>query len=201
MQAEEFEIIKKILDGEIESYRILVERYKGFVFSILSKRLPYSEIDEVAQNVFIGAFKSINTFSASGKFKNWLAVIAARETYEYWKRKEREKAVLEDSAPQEGVSASEALDILSAGASIDKYNDETDLKYYTELSEMILKRLNPEDRTLVETIYFEGWKLKDAAAVFKWGLVKTKIRAMRARNKMRNILSEILDGDSRYECR
>lgn len=200
MQSDEFEIIKRILNGEIENYRVLVERYKGFVFSILSKRLPLSEVDEVAQNVFIGAFKSINTFSASGKFMNWLAVIAARETYEYWKRKEKERTVMDELTPPEGVSSSESLDILSVGASIDKYNAETDLKYYTELAEMVLKRLNPEDRTLIETIYLEGWKLKDAASVFKWGLVKTKIRAMRARNKMRNILSEILDGDSKREC-
>lgn len=198
MHSEEIEIIKKIMDGEIENFRIIVERYKGFVFSILSKRLPLSEVDEIAQNVFISAFKSINTFSASGKFKNWLAVIAARECYEYWKKKEKEKAVLENINVPNGKT-DDALDILGTAESVARYKDESDLKYYTELAEFVLKKLNSEDRTLVETVYFEGWKLKDAASIFKWGIVKTKIRAMRARNKMRKILSEIADGDMKYE--
>ena len=62
-----------------------------------------------------------------------------------------------------------------------------------ELTEWLLKQLAPEDRTLIEAIHVDGMRLKDVAAALGWSLIKTKVRAMRARNKMRKLLESMGD--------
>ena len=62
-----------------------------------------------------------------------------------------------------------------------------------ELLNWTLEKLSVEDRTLIEMIYFEGHSMKEAAEVLNWGSSKTKVRAMRARSKMRKILTKLIE--------
>jgi RNA polymerase sigma-70 factor (ECF subfamily) len=76
--------------------------------------------------------------------------------------------------------------------SSENHYDTANRKELKEILDWTLKKLSAEDRTLVEIIYFEGSSLKEAAKVLDWGLSKTKVRAMRARHKMRKILKQII---------
>jgi DNA-directed RNA polymerase specialized sigma24 family protein len=57
--------------------------------------------------------------------------------------------------------------------------------------EWLLGQLSPEDRTLIESVYIEGMLLREVAAALEWSIIKTKVRAMRARRKMRLLLESI----------
>jgi RNA polymerase sigma factor (sigma-70 family) len=60
-----------------------------------------------------------------------------------------------------------------------------------KLSKWLLDQLSPENRTLIESIYFDEMPLKEVAAALDWSLVKTKVRALRARKKMKELLESI----------
>jgi DNA-directed RNA polymerase specialized sigma24 family protein len=55
-----------------------------------------------------------------------------------------------------------------------------------------LTGLSPEDRTLVELVYFEDMPIKEAAAVLEKSVTATKVKAMRARQKMRSLIETYL---------
>ena len=76
--AQDDEVISCVIDGEIEAFRLLVERYQGpvvcFVRNMLTD-LHYSE--DLAQDVFLTAFEKLHTFDAGrSRFLTWLLVIA-----------------------------------------------------------------------------------------------------------------------------
>ena len=61
-----------------------------------------------------------------------------------------------------------------------------------ELVQRALAALDAEDRALMEGFYFEDVPLKEMSATLGWSLVKTKVRAHRARRKLRTIIQAIL---------
>ncbi len=60
----------------------------------------------------------------------------------------------------------------------------------------VLERLPADDRALLTLHYLEGWGLPQIAAQFGWTHTATKLRAWRARNRLRNLLSDTATHDS-----
>ena len=79
------EMINRILKGEVNVYELLMNKYESTILSILKKRLPFEQIEEVAQIVFIKAYQSLSTYKGESSFKNWLSSIAVRSCYDYWR--------------------------------------------------------------------------------------------------------------------
>ena len=52
-------IIKKVLSGNINIFEQLISRYQGYVLSIVAKHSPPEKAEELAQEVFIRAYKSL----------------------------------------------------------------------------------------------------------------------------------------------
>ena len=184
----EAEIISRILSGNVDDFELLVEEHKGKVFSIVRKRVPQADAEEVAHKVFIAAFKALGSFSRNKPFENWLSGIAVRSCCNYWRECGSSRKVLA-SAP--GDEHLEWLEKVCRGDSLEKFETLVRRQEARELIGWCLNKLSPEDRALLEMIYFEDWPLKEAAAAMEWGMAKTKIRAMRAKAKMKQIIAKL----------
>ena len=65
--------IEKVISGESNYFSFIVEKYQDIVFSIALKVLKNREdAEEMAQESFIKAYKSLNTFKGTAKFSTWL---------------------------------------------------------------------------------------------------------------------------------
>ena len=65
--------ISKVLNGEPNYFSFIVEKYQDIVFSIALKVLRNREdAEEMAQESFIKAYKSLHTFKGNAKFSTWL---------------------------------------------------------------------------------------------------------------------------------
>jgi RNA polymerase sigma factor (sigma-70 family) len=65
--------IEKVLNGQTQYFSYIVEKYQNIVFSIALKVLRNrEEAEEMAQESFIKAYKSLNTFKRKAKFSTWL---------------------------------------------------------------------------------------------------------------------------------
>ncbi|MHB9138505.1 MAG: RNA polymerase sigma factor [Victivallaceae bacterium] len=190
----EAEIIIRVLSGNIDEFELLVESHKGKVFSIVRKRVPPDDAEEVAQKVFIAAFKALGSFSRNKPFENWLSGIAVRSCCNYWRECGSSRKMLAASPDGEQF---EWLEKVCSSNSIEKFAALSRRSEAKELVEWCLGKMPPEDRALLEMIYFEEWLLKDAAAAMGWGLAKTKIRAMRAKAKMKQIISKLPGGSKK----
>ena len=186
-------VINSVLSGNINDFIVLVNKYQTRVFSLVAKRIPVNDIEDVSQEVFIRGFKNLSTFSQQKPFENWLSIIALRTCCDYWRKNSRRKEL---TAPAGESEQLKWLELIAVDMVSEKHRQHTAGKEMKELLNWTLGKLSAEDRILIEMIYFDGHSLKDAAEVLNWGSSKTKVRAMRARSKMRRILTQLIEAQS-----
>ena len=77
MQLSDIQIIKKVIDGDKNAFNDIMNRHEksilNFAYRMLSNR---TEAEDVTQEVFLRAYKNIETFEARAKFSTWLFKIA-----------------------------------------------------------------------------------------------------------------------------
>ena len=185
---EDREIIQQVLDGEVDKFEILIEKYRQKVFTIVGKRIPYQDHHAVAQDVFLNCYRSLSGFILERPFENWLARIALRTCCDYWREhaKDRHTAVVPENEDHNSW-----LELAGAATSLADFEAKVNREETLEILEIVLRKLNPEDRMLVEMVYFDGMSLQEAADLLEWKLSKVKVRAMRARQKMRESINAV----------
>ena len=193
VQNPDFKVIASVLNGEVDDFIVLVNKYRTRVFSLISRRIPVNDIEDVAQEAFIRAFKNLKTFSQKKPFENWLSIITLRTCCDYWRKNARRKEL---TAPATDSEHLKWLEFVACDMASEQYKNKVTNNDIKELLNWTLEKLPIEDRTLIEMIYFEGNSIKEAAEVLNWGSSKTKVRAMRARSKMRKILTKLLEVQS-----
>jgi len=65
--------VQKVQKGETEAFEVLVIRYENQIFNLLYRWLGnYDEASDVAQEVFLSAFRSIKQFRGDSSFSTWI---------------------------------------------------------------------------------------------------------------------------------
>ena len=69
--------IKQTLSGNVNAFAILVERYKNMVYTLSIKIVKNKEeAEEISQDAFVKAYKSLKNFKGESKFSTWVYKIA-----------------------------------------------------------------------------------------------------------------------------
>jgi RNA polymerase sigma-70 factor (ECF subfamily) len=67
------ECVRRVQQGDTDSFEILVRRHQRTIFNLVYRLLgDYDEAAEVAQEVFLSAYKSIGQFRGDANFSTWL---------------------------------------------------------------------------------------------------------------------------------
>lgn len=103
--------------GEAEAFGRLYDLYAPMVHGLLLARLPWSEVDDVLQDVFVQAFKRLHTLRENNAFGGWLAMIARNRATDFYRRAHH-AIELTDDIPARTIhhdaEASEALAAIRA---------------------------------------------------------------------------------------
>jgi RNA polymerase sigma factor (sigma-70 family) len=71
------ELIKKILKGDQSAFAPLLEKYQNYVFTLVLRFTDNREdAEEIAQDVFVKAYRSLADFRGDAKFSTWLFTIS-----------------------------------------------------------------------------------------------------------------------------
>jgi RNA polymerase sigma-70 factor, ECF subfamily len=72
------EVIERVLGGDTEAFRMLVERYERAVFRIVSSLVARDDrAEDIAQDVFLAAYIALGDFDKErGRFSTWLYAMA-----------------------------------------------------------------------------------------------------------------------------
>ncbi|MDF1593235.1 MAG: sigma-70 family RNA polymerase sigma factor [Desulfobacterales bacterium] len=183
------DIVRQVVGGNVNAFEILLNRHQALVLRVVNRHLPNHEVEETIQDVFVRANRSLPTFNGTGDFSHWLASIAVRTCYDYWRKAYRAREIplseLTDRHQQrlENVM-SEQREELSAPKG---YRSEAG-----EVLDWALARLPAEDRMVLALVYFEDLSVKEAAKLLSWSVANVKIRSFRARRKLEKTLKSMI---------
>ncbi len=104
-------LVERICSGDNEAFGDLYRKFLPMVHGILLARLPYGEIEDVCQEVFLQAYRSIYTLRDNSAVGAWLAMIARNRSTEYYRRSKPTCVLTEDIRANETPFA-EATEIL-----------------------------------------------------------------------------------------
>jgi RNA polymerase sigma-70 factor (ECF subfamily) len=76
----EIDIIRRILRGEIDTFRYFIDTYKDMAFSLVMGMIQDESIaEDVVQTAFINAFRNLKKFKRRSKFSTWFYTIVLNE--------------------------------------------------------------------------------------------------------------------------
>lgn len=96
--SEEAVLVKAVRHGEQEAFARLYSFYAPMVHGIVLARVPWSEVDDLVQDVFLMALKKLNTLRDDAAFGGWLAMIARNRAMDFHRRKRETEELNEDLA-------------------------------------------------------------------------------------------------------
>jgi len=189
------EVIKRVLSGDVNAFEVLVRKYRPLVFGIVLKHVPHDRGEEIAQDVFVRAYQALPGYAAKSSFPRWLATLAVRSCYDFWRKHGRNRELPLSSLTQEHQKW---LDEVMTPQSQEAFLEHTAREEGKEVLRYALERLSAEDRMVLELVHLEGHSIKEAAALLGWGTIKTKVRAHRARRELRKTILELIGEEWRH---
>jgi RNA polymerase sigma-70 factor, ECF subfamily len=91
-------LVKAARHGDQEAFAELYSLYAPLVHGILLARVPWSEVDDLVQDVFVITFRRLNTLRDNAAFGAWLAMIARNRAMDFHRRKRETEELKEDLA-------------------------------------------------------------------------------------------------------
>jgi RNA polymerase sigma-70 factor, ECF subfamily len=157
------------------------------VFSVASRFFRQrSLVEEAAQEVFLKAYTQLGSFEGRGSLEGWLTRIATNTCLNMLRgSKRRPEMTVSDLTEEEDqwlehqMSDSEAKSVENSVVAAD-------------LADRLLSVLSPEDQQALLMIDGEQASIKEVAEATGWSESKVKVRAFRARKKIREAMERLL---------
>ncbi len=180
------DIINQVLKGNTDAFSQLIKRYQAMVFT-LSLRLmkQREEAEELAQDVFVQAFRKLYQFKQEAKFSSWLYSITYRLGLNKIKKNQRNLDTDDLDLHHHDMSTSENVEKV---LSLNERN--------IHIKECI-GQLGEEEAYLVTLFYYEELSIKEIASITQLTETNIKTKLFRARKK----LYYLLEKENIYESR
>ena len=175
------EIIDLIQKGNVDSFGILINRYKAKMMRYARKFLSDAEdISDIVQEVFIKVYINIQSFDISRKFSPWLYRIAHNELVNALKKRKKNTLPLFD------------LDtFLPNSLKDDSFRDDIDNDDMKRMIDKCLDQLKSKYREPIILYYLEELTYKEIAEVMRIPVSTVGIRIKRAKEKMKSIFKKL----------
>ena len=175
---EEISIIKTVLDGDVDSFRLLVQRYQGPVIRMIRNIINDHHIcEDIAQDVFFTAYKKLSSFDPDrSSFSTWLFTIARNKSINAAKKK---RTLSMSNLPE------------NSDSSIPVNNLER--QEFFDLLDQVLGTLPTKMKTAFVLAEFEKLSYEQIAQIegARVGTIKSRIN--RAKNKLRLVLKSFVE--------
>jgi RNA polymerase sigma factor (sigma-70 family) len=175
--------INLIIEGNLNAFSVLVDRYKDLVFSLALKMVKNrEEAEEVAQDTFIKVFKSLSKFKGDSKLSTWIYKVTYNTCLDRLKKNKREQQVvyIDEFNSNQIKSLDNALDVME-----DEERNQT--------IQDCINLLPSDDAFLLTLFYFEEQSLEEIAKVVDLTANNVKVKLFRSRKKLTAILKERLE--------
>tara|TARA_R110002167_G_scaffold76032_2_gene211947 strand:- start:275 stop:859 length:585 start_codon:yes stop_codon:yes gene_type:complete len=178
--------IDAVINGDVQTFSVLVDRYKHMVFSLAMKMLKNrEEAEEVAQDVFLKVYQALTTFKGESKFSTWLYKIAYHRCLDSIKKNGR--AIQTTSIDEFAIHHIPAMDSTLDGL---------EAKDRKAIIKAAIAELSAEDGVVITLHYFEALSLKEISKVMGLSVDTVKVRLFRSRKRLANLLANRLQPET-----
>jgi RNA polymerase sigma-70 factor (ECF subfamily) len=173
-------LVRRVLDGDVDSFAVLVSRYRDrygrFAVHMLGNR---EDAEEALQDTFVRAYRSLATCDDPARFGSWLfRILVNRCRTAGGRRQRRDKTFVRDETA------------LMAAAT----DHEADRSAWREEIDRALAQLDVDQREAFLMRHVEGLSYEEMSAATGAGVSALKMRVSRACDRLRGMLQEVYLG-------
>lgn len=173
--------INQVLEGNINAYSYIIDKHKDKTFNLAYRICGNREdAEEIAQDGFLKAFKSLKNFKMQSSFATWLYRIVYNTAISLVRTKKKGVLSLEDFP-------ADAIDFLKYGTS----EEEAENDFRNSLVNFALQKINVEERGLISLYYYDEMSTEEIADVTGITMSNIKVKLFRARQKMIEIIEKV----------
>ena len=173
--------IEQVLAGKINAFSYLVDRHKDKAYNLAFRICGnHEEAEEIAQDSFLKAYRSLGRFKMKSSFATWLYRIVYNTAISQVRIKKKGILSLEDFP-------ADANDFIGSNSS----EEEAEKEYRSSLLNFALQKINEEERGLISLYYYEDMSIEEISDVTGIGKSNIKVRMFRARQKMLEIIEKV----------
>jgi RNA polymerase sigma factor (sigma-70 family) len=171
------EIISLVLKGDHNAYALLVERYKSYVFTLTFRFTKNREdAEEVSQDIFVKAYRSLADFKGTAKFSTWLYTIVNTTCITFLRKKRLDVRSLDDER------TFEVADSQDSGFKANQVEQKSRLNMVNQAIAM----LNPDDAAIITLFYKNEQSLEEISQILGVEVNAAKVRLHRARARLKD---------------
>ena len=172
--------------GDQVAGKALIDAFYPFVISLIRKHVAeFETVEDLTQQTFVRCFSKANQWKMDKPLEPWLARIAINICRDHY-RSRRTKFELRwsDLSEHEQTALEAVSQTPEAGA--DVLNEES-----RALMFRLLDSLSADDRMVLSMLYLENQTFDQIAKVSGWSRTLVKVRAFRARGKLRKAFEKL----------
>lgn len=165
-----------VLQGDQLLYAQLVERYRNYVFTLVLRFIDNREdAEEIAQDIFVKAYRSLADFRGVAKFSTWLYTIVRTSSISFLRKKKMNTISLDNG------NVSMELEDRASGLKADTIEQKS---RHGMLNEAI-RLLGPDDRQVVTLFYQGEQSLEEIGRIMGLEPNTVKVKLHRARQRLK----------------
>jgi len=170
------EIISLVLKGDHNAYALLVERYKSYVFTLTFRFTKNREdAEEVSQDLFVKAYRSLADFKGTAKFSTWLYTIVNTTCITFLRKKRLDVKSLDDER------TFEVADNQDSGLRANQVEQKSRLNMVNQA----IALLSPDDAEIITLFYKNEQSLEEISQILGVEANTAKVRLHRARTRLK----------------
>jgi len=175
------EIIKRVLQGEQAIYGQLVQRYQQFVFTLVLRFTDNREdAEEISQDIFVKAYRSMADFRGESKFSTWLYTIVRTSCITFLRKKKPATTSIDNERTFVTLENRES----SFSANL------VEQKSRHAVVNNAIRQLSPDDAQLITLFYKGEQSLEEIGRIMGYDPNTVKVKLHRARHKLKEKLEK-----------
>ena len=184
----DIEIISKVLKGEQQAYAELVKRYQNYVFTLTLRFIKSREdAEEVSQDIFVKAYRSLADFRGESKFTTWLYTIVNTTCITFLRKKRLDVQSLDNEKVFETVESQDSG--LNA--------NQVERKSRANMVNSSISMLSYDDSEILTLFYKAEQSLEEISQILGLEQNTVKVRLHRARQRLKTMMENSFNEEVR----
>lgn len=190
----DLEVIKRVIDGELELFEVLIRRNNPFLYRIgMSYGYRHEDVEDLMQETFISAYLNLDKFESRSSFRTWISRIMLNQCYH-----KAHKLSFKNEIANDKIGNEKTTPMFESSESNDGYH----VVLNKELSSVVgnaLIAIPVEYRMVFSLRELNGMSTAETAEVLDISETNVKARLSRAKRMLREKVEEIYSREDIFE--